>query len=305
MVTHCDLPFTTYCLRNIMNQHLFLRFVASVFIVFFVAFGIKMVLAWVSPTLSPPDGNVLAPINTGSITQTKTGGLNIAITSGSVGIGTAVPQIILDVSGAVKIGQTAAACSATLAGAVRYNATGRVIEYCDGTAWQQNFSGGDNDGDGVPDVSDCAPTNPNIHTMQNVATDQDGYSTSAASSQCAGDSTTINGRTLSGVGFQPKAVILSSFQDITRASPVTHSRFGIGASDGTTEGSSAFSDTDSLGTTSVDGIDKTSKAFVKINNDLTTIDAEDSLTSMDSNGFTLSWTTNDAVATQMLYLALG
>jgi len=35
------------------------------------------------------------------------------------------------------------------------------------------------------------------------------------------------------------------------------------------------------------------------------IAAEADLTSLDANGFTLHWTTNDAVATEMLYLALG
>jgi hypothetical protein len=44
---------------------------------------------------------------------------------------------------------------------------------------------------------------------------------------------------------------------------------------------------------------------MKMNNDTATIDAEADVTSFDSAGFTLNWTTNDAVATQIGYLALS
>ena len=68
-----------------------------------------------------------------------------------------------------------------------------------------------------------------------------------------------------GVNFLPAAVLLTSFQDVARtAGPVAHSRFGIGASDGTTEGSSAFQDQDAVTPTNMIAIDKTSKAFIKI-----------------------------------------
>ena len=118
--------------------------------------------------------------------------------------------------------------------------------------------------------------------------------------------TSGSNQAVTGAEFQPAVVLLSSFQHTTQASPVAHARFGIGASDGTTEGSSAFLDADSTGDkTIVEGIDKTSKVFVKVNNNTPTIDAEADLTSLDSDGFTLNWTTNDGVATQLLYLAFG
>jgi len=110
---------------------------------------------------------------------------------------------------------------------------------------------------------------------------------------------------ITGVGFKPSLVMLTSFQDVAQANAVVHTRFGFGASDGTTQGSSAFQDTDNLGTTSVDGIDKTSKVFMKVNNNTPAIDAEANLSSLNTDGFTLSWTTNDAVATQILFLAIG
>jgi hypothetical protein len=112
-------------------------------------------------------------------------------------------------------------------------------------------------------------------------------------------------QSVTGLGFQPRVVLLSSFMDVAQANPVTQSRFGFGASDANTQGTSTYSDADAVGTTNVKGIDKTSKAFVKVNNNTPAIDAEANLTSMDGDGFTLNWTTNDAVATQMLYLALA
>lgn len=112
-------------------------------------------------------------------------------------------------------------------------------------------------------------------------------------------------QSITGVGFQPNAVLFSSVQDIEEANPVSHTRFGLGASDGTNEGAAAFQDTSGLSASSVEAIDKTGKAFLKVNNNTPAIDAEVDLTGLNSDGFTLDWTTNDAVATQVLYLALA
>jgi len=71
---------------------------------------------------------------------------------------------------------------------------------------------------------------------------------------------------ITGVGFRPSLVMLASVQSTASATPVVHSRFGLGASDGTTEGSSAFQDQNASGTTVVDAIDKTSKVFIKLDN---------------------------------------
>ena len=110
---------------------------------------------------------------------------------------------------------------------------------------------------------------------------------------------------ITGVGFRPGLVMLASVQNTTSATPVAHSRFGLGASDGTTEGSTAFQDTDALATISVDAISKTSKVFMKVDNNTPAINAEADLTAMGADGFSLNWTTNDAVATEILYLSLA
>lgn len=53
--------------------HLFISF----FILVFFSFSLQLVYAWTEPTLTAPNGNLGAPINTGSSTQTKTGALYV------------------------------------------------------------------------------------------------------------------------------------------------------------------------------------------------------------------------------------
>ena len=54
-------------------------------------------------------------------------------TGGNVGIGLSSPVTKLDVSGAVRISMDSAACDATYAGTIRYNAG--TVEFCNGSAW--------------------------------------------------------------------------------------------------------------------------------------------------------------------------
>jgi hypothetical protein len=114
---------------------------------------------------------------------------------------------------------------------------------------------------------------------------------------------------ITGMPFSPSVVMLASAQDIARTTAQPHARFGLGVSDGTTQASSAFTDTDATASSTVWGIDKTTKAFMKVNNAGTTtvapvIDAEGSV-AMTTDGFTMTWSTNDTVATEILYFAFG
>lgn len=110
---------------------------------------------------------------------------------------------------------------------------------------------------------------------------------------------------VTGVPFRPRLVLFSSVQDISRTTGQVHDRYGLGASTVSAEGSVALQDTDGLTTTSVDGVDSITKAFTKLNNSTPSTDAAVDLTSLDTAGFTLSWTTNDSVATEVLFLALS
>jgi hypothetical protein len=106
--------------------------------------------------------------------------------------------------------------------------------------------------------------------------------------------------------FKPGAVFMASYQTTAQSSGVISSStcsFGVGASDGAHEGSAAINAADGVATSSVSGIDKTSKAFIKMNQP--PIDAEADMTSFDPTGFTLNWTTSDTTASQICFLALG
>jgi hypothetical protein len=58
----------------------------------------------------------------------------MAVSGGNVGIGTTNPQAKLEVNGAIKMGNTAAACDGTQSGSVKYNGT--KLQFCDGTSWR-------------------------------------------------------------------------------------------------------------------------------------------------------------------------
>jgi hypothetical protein len=55
--------------------------------------------------------------------------------NGNVGIGTSTPAAKLHVNGEIKLGNTSSSCDSTNEGQQRYNATSKVMEFCNGTAW--------------------------------------------------------------------------------------------------------------------------------------------------------------------------
>ncbi len=64
----------------------------------------------------------------------------ISLSGSNVGVGIASPAAKLDVTGEVKIGNTSLACSSTTAGALRYNSSSKIIEFCDGVSWKNMLS---------------------------------------------------------------------------------------------------------------------------------------------------------------------
>jgi hypothetical protein len=115
------------------------------------------------------------------------------------------------------------------------------------------------------------------------------------------------------VGFQPAAVMLASTMIDVQANPQANARIGVGAGDGYNEGGVASGDTDAVGTSQVDSVDKTSKMFVKYNQTgavaPTTVDAEATLYDISDTGYTLRWTLNSVdtapIGTQVLALVFG
>jgi hypothetical protein len=132
--------------------------------------------------------------------------------------------------------------------------------------------------------------------------------------KCSSTGGCSNQNAISGLGFQPGAVIMTSVQETNAnlTNPIANSMYGFGASDGTHVASSALTDADCAGsncTSSVWGIDSTTDAFIKVNNVGTsttapTVDARGAV-AMNSDGFTVTWSPNDTATTEILYLALG
>ena len=103
--------------------------------------SVLAVFSWSNPTATPPGGNVPAPINVSTTTQTKSGGLNVL---GNVGIGTTGPNpvALLDLystsKGFLAPRMTTAqrdAISSPPAGLMIYNTTTNQYESYNGTSW--------------------------------------------------------------------------------------------------------------------------------------------------------------------------
>jgi MYXO-CTERM domain-containing protein len=110
---------------------------------------------------------------------------------------------------------------------------------------------------------------------------------------------------VTGIGFRPGSVLLSGVQEVHRLSPSPESRFGFGAADSVDEASVAVWDATGVSPTSSAAVERSDRLFVKLDNNLGGGAAEATLSALTADGFALSWSPNDGVASQIGYLALG
>lgn len=116
------------------------------------------------------------------------------------------------------------------------------------------------------------------------------------------DKTTVSApaaQSVTGVGFQPKALILSSFNNIAATTRQLDNRQSFGASSGTYEGTIWAGDRDNV-PNSITARSQTTTKVIRLGIEAAAggssgINAEADLQSFDSDGFTLNWTTNDAI----------
>lgn len=80
----------------------FLKITLRGFILGTLGLSAAAALAWNSPTASPPNNNVAAPINIGAATQTKSGGLGVGSLSVSNLSGTGVRCVQVNASGVIS-----------------------------------------------------------------------------------------------------------------------------------------------------------------------------------------------------------
>ena len=74
-------------------------------------------------------------VTTGKIHDEALAPLFRDFATGKVGIGETFPASKLEVNGDIQIGNESAACDASKEGALRYNVTLKVMEFCNATAW--------------------------------------------------------------------------------------------------------------------------------------------------------------------------
>lgn len=119
--------------------------------------------------------------------------------------------------------------------------------------------------------------------------------------------TTAGTKATTGVGFTPSLAIFGSACDTQAAGSSANSRLMLGATDGTRNVSLWTGDRDAVTTSNSSTIMSNNKCLVMAteNGATPTTNAEASLSSFDSDGFTLNWTTADASARRFGYVMGG
>jgi hypothetical protein len=119
--------------------------------------------------------------------------------------------------------------------------------------------------------------------------------------------TSTGAKATTGVGFEPTGLLIAGFNAVANASVATHNRISLGAASAAgIEGCTWIGDTDAAADMSTDMSTIATKVLMHIDTDgPSAVDAEADLDSFDADGFTLGWTTADAVARQFIFLAMG
>jgi len=118
---------------------------------------------------------------------------------------------------------------------------------------------------------------------------------------------TSNGSvSVTGLGFKPSVVLLMGDETATSVVTVANQRFAIGAAtSSTSRWAQAAGRTSSANNASVNVDSAKVIEFITENGATPVVVSAADLTSMDVGGFTLNWTTTDATARLVAYLAIG
>lgn len=119
--------------------------------------------------------------------------------------------------------------------------------------------------------------------------------------------TSVGAQSITGVGFQPKAVIFFWTKNPTNGTSAPNGVMGIGFAGGSPIANSAVvtSAQDNVGTTNTGWIESATYSIVTLNPATPALAAQAYVTSFDADGFTLNWQTADTQADIIHFIAIG
>lgn len=122
--------------------------------------------------------------------------------------------------------------------------------------------------------------------------------------------TSTGTKATTGVGFQPNGLIIASVCNTNSTAISANNRICFGGGSSSSDNRCVFTgETDAAGTTTTASIQKASKCVSVIveagTHTSSTVSAEAAISTLDSNGFTLNWSTASASAFEFLYVAVG
>jgi hypothetical protein len=110
--------------------------------------------------------------------------------------------------------------------------------------------------------------------------------------------------TVGSIGFDPVGALFASWEQVASTSAQNDRRLTWGVSDGTNERSGHNSDEDAQGTMHPRGFFRTTKAMV-LNDADTAVVAAEADAALGTDQFTMTWSTNNAVAVEYGWLVVG
>jgi hypothetical protein len=117
--------------------------------------------------------------------------------------------------------------------------------------------------------------------------------------------TTTGSQTVSGLGFQPKAIIFYWSRNTANATAAAPRSQGVGFTDCTNQRAVAIAEDDNAGTSNAGRYRTESNVIVILSDGTPTVGSRATFTSCNSDGFTINWAVSEASAHIINYIAIG
>ena len=117
--------------------------------------------------------------------------------------------------------------------------------------------------------------------------------------------TTTGTQTISGLGFQPKAIIFFWSRNTTNATAAAPRSQGIGFTDCTNQRAVAVAEDDNAGSSNAGRYRTENNVIVILSNGNPTVGSRATFTSCNADGFTINWAASEARADIINYIAIG